>query len=195
MVYTISDVKVYNTSTAWSDANGKINSVTIDKSLKGDITINSDIPDNFVGKEFKVTVSSAISGKSETIQVYQFPPLYLTLQQNSQSVNAGEKISSGSKITLYIPKMVIKYPDFVADNWEIKRIEEYSEKYGIKLEIVPIYDNTKEVGTILSQRPKANEEVFEGDVLKIGVVKHEEETTKPEVTTTKENTTTTKGEQ
>ena len=113
----------------------------------------------------------------------------------SQSVNEGEKISSGSKITLFIPKMVIKYPDFVADNWEIKRIEEYSEKYGIKLEIVPIYDNTKEVGTILSQRPKANEEVFEGDVLKIGVVKHEEETTKPEVTTTKESTTTTKGEQ
>ena len=113
----------------------------------------------------------------------------------SQSINGGEKVSAGSKITLYIPKMVIKYPDFVGDNWEIKRIEEYTEKYGIKLEIVPIYDNTKEVGTILSQRPKANEEVFEGDVLKIGVVKHEEETTKPEVTTTKESTTTTKGEQ
>lgn len=96
LVYTISDVKVYNTSTAWSDANGKINSVTIDKSLKGDITINSDIPDNFVGKEFKVTVSSAISGKSETIQVYQFPPLYLTLQQNSQSVNAGNNQTNSS---------------------------------------------------------------------------------------------------
>ena len=96
LVYTISDVKVYNTSTAWSDTNGKINSVTIDKSLKGDITINSDIPDNFVGKEFKVTVSSAISGKSETIQVYQFPPLYLTLQQNSQGVDAGSGQTNSS---------------------------------------------------------------------------------------------------
>lgn len=85
LVYTISDVKVYNTSTAWSDTNGKINSVTIDKSLKGDITINSDIPDNFVGKEFKVTVSSAISGKSETIQVYQFPPLYITHDTSGES--------------------------------------------------------------------------------------------------------------
>lgn len=101
LVYTISDVKVYNTSTAWSDTNGKINSVTIDKSLKGDITINSDIPDNFVGKEFKVTVSSTISGKSETIQVYQFPPLYLTLQQNSQNVDAehGQTNSSVYEIT------------------------------------------------------------------------------------------------
>ena len=96
LVYTISDVKVYNTSTAWSDTNGKINSVTIDKSLKGDITINSDIPDNFVGKEFKVTVSSAISGKSETIQVYQFRPLYLTLQQNSQGVDAGSGQTNSS---------------------------------------------------------------------------------------------------
>ena len=96
LVYTISDVKVYNTSTAWSDTNGKINSVTIDESLKGYITINSDIPDNFVGKEFKVTVSSAISGKSETIQVYQFPPLYLTLQQNSQSVDAGNNQTNSS---------------------------------------------------------------------------------------------------
>ena len=101
LFYTISDVKVYNTSTAWNDTNGKINSVTIDKSLKGDITINSDIPDNFVGKEFKVTVSSATSGKSETIQVYQFPPLYLTLQQNSQGVDAqhGQTNSSVYEIT------------------------------------------------------------------------------------------------
>ena len=112
----------------------------------------------------------------------------------SQSIDAGEKISSGSKITLFIPKMIIKYPDFIGDNWEIKRIEEYCEKYNVKLEIVPIYDNSKEIGTIISQRPKANEELFDGDVLKIGVVKHEEETTKQEVTTTKENTTT-KGEQ
>lgn len=102
LVYTISDVKVYNTNTAWNNNGGiEINSVTIDKSLKGDITINSVIPDNFVGKEFKVTVSSAISGKSETIQVYQFPPLYLTLQQNSQSVDAdnGQTNSSVYEIT------------------------------------------------------------------------------------------------
>lgn len=100
--YTISDVKVYNTNTAWNNNGGiEINSVTIDKSLKGDITINSVIPDNFVGKEFKVTVSSAISGKSETIQVYQFPPLYLTLQQNSKSVDAdnGQTNSSVYEIT------------------------------------------------------------------------------------------------
>ena len=97
LTYTISDVKVYNTNTNWNNNGGnEINFVTIDKSLKGEITINSVIPDNFVGKEFKVTVSSATSGKSETIQVYQFPPLYLTLQQNNESVDAGNNQTNSS---------------------------------------------------------------------------------------------------
>lgn len=92
---------IYNTKTGWDETNNGTQSVYIEKKLNGVITITSAIPNNFVGKEFKVTVSSAISGKSETIQVYQFPPLYLTLQQNSQSVDAtnGQTNSSVYEIT------------------------------------------------------------------------------------------------
>lgn len=96
LTYNITDVRVYNTTTAWNTSVNGGQSVSIAKTQKGDITITSDIPDNFVGKEFKVTVSSATSGKSETIQVYQFPPLYLTLKENSQNVDAGNSQTNSS---------------------------------------------------------------------------------------------------
>ena len=79
---------VYNTETEWTSDNN-INVTNLQNTMKGSMTISSEIPDNFVGKEFKIKVWSDISGKSETIQVYQFPPLYLTLQENTQSVDAG----------------------------------------------------------------------------------------------------------
>lgn len=122
LVYTISDVKVYNTSTAWSDTNGKINSVTIDNSLKGDITINSDIPDNFVGKEFKVTVSSATSGKSETIQVYQFPPLYI-------DAILGKPLSGGSN-GQNNPNMYV-FKSLLADYTSLPDPDEFDEEKTI----------------------------------------------------------------
>lgn len=83
---TISDVRIYNQETPWTA--GTV-SAEATQTLTGTIKITSPVPDNFVGKQFKVTVSSATSGKSATIQVYQFPPLYLTLQANENEVNAG----------------------------------------------------------------------------------------------------------
>lgn len=122
LVCTISDVKVYNTSTPWSDTNDKTNSVTIDNSLKGDITINSDIPDNFVGKEFKVTVSSATSGKSETIQVYQFPPLYI-------DAILGKPLSGGSN-GQNNPNMYV-FKSLLADYTSLPDPDEFDEEKTI----------------------------------------------------------------
>lgn len=84
-------VLVYNTETEWTSDNnyGGINVTNLQNTMKGSMTISSEVPDNFVGKEFKIRVWSDISGKSETIQVYQFPPLYLTLQENTRGVDAG----------------------------------------------------------------------------------------------------------
>ena len=122
LVCTISDVKVYNTSTPWSDTNDKTNSVTIDNSLKGDITINSDIPDNFVGKEFKETVSSATSGKSETIQVYQFPPLYI-------DAILGKPLSGGSN-GQNNPNMYV-FKSLLADYTSLPDPDEFDEEKTI----------------------------------------------------------------
>lgn len=77
LTYTITDVKIYEEDTEWPYKQTGM-SVTITPKNTGDIKIGSPIPDNFVAKEFKVTVSSATVGKSVTIQVYQFPPLYVS---------------------------------------------------------------------------------------------------------------------
>lgn len=74
---TISDVKIYKENTAWVDGVTNMG-VSITPTLKGTIKITSDIPQNFRGKEFIVTVTSASLKRSATIKVYQFPPLYIS---------------------------------------------------------------------------------------------------------------------
>ena len=114
LTYNITDVRVYNTTTAWNTSVNGGQSVSIAETQKGDITITSDIPNNFVGKEFKVTVSSAISGKSETIQVYQFPPLYLYAHTTGSKVSGSDNQNNKNMYifkTLIADFTVFPYPD------------------------------------------------------------------------------------
>lgn len=114
LTYNITDVRVYNTTTAWNTSVNGGQSVSIAETQKGDITITSDIPNNFVGKEFKVTVSSEISGKSETIQVYQFPPLYLYAHTTGSKVSGSDNQNNKNMYifkTLIADFTVFPYPD------------------------------------------------------------------------------------
>ena len=77
-----------------------------------------------------------------------------------QSVKKDEKISSGSSIVLYIPKIATKYPDMVADAWTLDRVTEFCEKYGLTLKTTTKETNSVEEGTVLAQSPKAGEEMF-----------------------------------
>ncbi len=77
LVCTVSNQTIYSLNTPWPGSEGNATaSATV--AQNGQVTVNSPIPGNFVGKEFIVTVSSAISGKSAIIKVYQFPPLYIS---------------------------------------------------------------------------------------------------------------------
>ncbi len=95
-----------------------------------------------------------------------------------QSVSSGEKIASGEKIVLYIPKILTTYPDMVTDAWSLDRATEFCEKYGLTIKVVYMETASVEENTILAQSPKAGEEVFENDVFKVTVAK------KPTTTTT-----------
>ena len=113
-----------------------------------------------------------------------------------QSVKKDEKISSGSSIVLYIPKIATKYPDMVADAWTLDRVTEFCEKYGLTLKTTTKETNSVEEGTVLAQSPKAGEEMFENDTVKVVIAK-KMETTKTSSTTsssTTSETTTTKAE-
>lgn len=103
-----------------------------------------------------------------------------------QSVKKGEKIASGQKIILYIPKILSMYPDMVTDAWTIERATEFCEKYGLTIKVT--YKETNEVAEniVLAQSPKAGEEIFENDIFKVVVSKAQPTTT----TTTKVTTTT-----
>lgn len=95
-----------------------------------------------------------------------------------QSVSSGEKIASGEKIVLYIPKILTTYPDMVTDAWSLGRATEFCEKYGLTIKVVYMETASVEENTILAQSPKAGEEVFENDIFKVTVAK------KPTTTTT-----------
>ena len=104
-----------------------------------------------------------------------------------QSVSKGEKLAPGERLTLYIPKILSTYPDMVEESWTLDRVEEFCKKYGLTLQ-TPSYKGTDEVeeGIVLAQSPKAGEEIFEKDKVKIVLSKKPTTTTK-ETTTTNDN--------
>ena len=103
-----------------------------------------------------------------------------------QSVSKGEKLAPGERLTLYIPKILSTYPDMVEESWTLDRVEEFCKKYGLTLQ-TPSYKETDEVeeGIVLAQSPKAGEEIFEKD--KVKIVLSKKPTTTKETTTTNDN--------
>lgn len=155
---------VYNTETEWDEANNGTQSVEIEKKLNGEITITSAIPNNFVGKEFKVRVWSDTSGKSESIQVYQFPPLYLTLQENTEDVNAGNNQTNSNLYEIntlladfsWLPTTDDEFQleDIQGENnlddrleqaWEVVSYLKNNARFGYPLTLSIHYDNVTSV--------------------------------------------------
>ena len=85
----------------------------------------------------------------------------------------GEKVKKGSTITIYIPEVEKKYPDFTK-NYTISKIENFCEDNNIKLKIEYKEDDTVEEGTILKQSRPADSVVVEGITLTITVSKKPE---------------------
>ena len=68
-----------------------------------------------------------------------------------QSVAGGQKLSSGDNITLYIPNIVSKYPNFTGGSYTIEEIQAFCDDYGVKLKIEEVMNSGQPEGTILSQ--------------------------------------------
>ena len=79
-----------------------------------------------------------------------------------QSKKAGEKVSSKDTVILYIPNIVVKYPDFTT--YTVDQVKEFCEKNNINLVIKP--DGATD-GKILSQSRPADTTVAEGTTLTI----------------------------
>ena len=88
-----------------------------------------------------------------------------------QSKKAGEKVSAGDTVILYIPNIVVKYPDF--SNYTVSQVKEFCDKNGLNLVVTPEGANE---GKIKSQSRPAGSTVAAGTTLKIEVDTNESAT-------------------
>ncbi len=88
-----------------------------------------------------------------------------------QSIAAGEKVFEGSSITLYVPKLDNKYPDFVADNYSVSEVEDFCNEYGVNLTKQEVETTEHAAGTIFYQSRAAGTTVVSGAKLTIKIAK------------------------
>ncbi len=86
-----------------------------------------------------------------------------------QDLKVGTEVSKGANITLYIPDIIVKYPDFTDGTWTQSDIESFCKKYGIdvefKYEPKPGFND----GDIISQSRAKDTPVIRGVKIEIHV--------------------------
>ena len=112
---------------------------------------------NVVIEKEKVTDEEKYKGKEETVL--------------RTSPGVDESVKYGSSVTLYVPELEILYPDFTNGSYTIEMIQEYANKYKLKLEIKEETNSLLPSGTIISQSRPAKSVVTEGVTLTITVAK------------------------
>ena len=88
-----------------------------------------------------------------------------------QSIAEGEKLSVGETITLYIPDIVSKFPNFTDGSYSVEEIQNFCDEHNIKLEVEEVETSEYEEGTIYYQNKPEGYTVAEGVTLKIRVAK------------------------
>ena len=86
-----------------------------------------------------------------------------------QSIKEEQKLSVGDIITLYIPNIVSKYPDFTDGSYSITDVEAFCEEYNIKLNIENVATSDYAVGTIYYQSKPKDYTIIAGQSLTIKV--------------------------
>ena len=87
-----------------------------------------------------------------------------------QSVEKGTKLKVGEEIILYIPDVIVKYPDFTK-NYTVAQVKEWAEANKVILTVEELSTNDYKAGTIISQSRAYDSEVIENATLKIIVAK------------------------
>ena len=92
-----------------------------------------------------------------------------------QSIEAGEKVSAGTNITLYIPNVVTNYPNFTDGTYTVEAIEDFANTYELTLDIEYVKTNEYTPGTIYYQSRPEGQRVVAGQTFKIRVAEALEE--------------------
>lgn len=97
----------------------------------------------------------------------------------SQSVEPGEKLGARDSITLYIPNLDAKYPDFTDGSYTVEDVEKFCEKYGVTLKVINEENSSYDEGTIFKQTRPEGYTVASGTELIIYVATAPVETEDP----------------
>ena len=89
----------------------------------------------------------------------------------AQSVEKGTNLIKGDTITLFLPKILKEYPDFVKEKYKLDEVKKFCQEYGITLETEEKEDYSVAPGTIIAQNRAAGSEIAERTTLKITIAK------------------------
>lgn len=86
-----------------------------------------------------------------------------------QSAKPDEKLSKGDNITLYIPNVISKYPNFKDGTYTISDVQDFADTYELKLEVEYVETSEYEAGTIFYQSRPEGYTIVAGQTFKIKV--------------------------
>jgi len=84
-----------------------------------------------------------------------------------QSVKAGEKLEQGDSITLTVPDIYTKYPNFKEENYTLDAVKSFCDRHGVTLTIDYLSTTDYNPGSIISQDREAGSRVASPSTLKI----------------------------
>ena len=102
----------------------------------------------------------------------------------SQDVEVGTKLSPKDTITLYIPNVVSKYPNFTDGTYSVEEVQKFCDKYGVTLKVEYVRNTSYNAGVIYDQSRDEGYTIASGTTFIIYVAKDDEsgEGEEPEVT-------------
>ncbi len=140
--------------------------------------------ENYIGKNY-LEIKGALEAKGLQVLIEKKdinnPETAKDGEIIDQSTKEGEKLSVGDTITLYIPNIISKYPNFTDGSFSVEEIQAFCEEYGITLEVVEEEKEGVEEGTIIAQSKPEGYIIRSGTSLKITVAKKTESTSGNEV--------------
>ena len=89
----------------------------------------------------------------------------------SQDVEAGTKLRANDSITLYIPDIVVKYPDFTDGSYTLEQVQAFCDEHNVSLKINYETSSSYNPGTIIYQSRQKGYTVTEGTSLTIRIAR------------------------
>ena len=113
-----------------------------------------------------------------------------------QDLEVGTKVSKGTNVTLYIPDIVLEYPDFTDGTWTEEDIKKFCEEYELVVNFKYVSKSGYNEGEIISQSRAAESTLVKGVSITITVATayQEPEVEENEETNTENETGTNEGE-